>query len=223
MKKELLATMFLAAGAAMAEGGFTLSAWICPKALSPDAPIIVCTADAEGRGDGFGLFLGADGSLRAYARSAADAANVAEGAAPAEGEWSHVCLAYDGRTTRLYLGGVAQGVATNGVGDAETDGEVFVGDDGFRVFDGEIAAIDLFDGALSPGEVALLAHGEEGVASEAAGAGAAKAKAPAPQSSVEARDAAARALAERLRNLGRVSARCRASAKTILQIHTPLE
>ena len=173
---------------------------------------------------GRGLFLGADGSLRAYARSAADAANVAKGAAPAEGEWSHVCLAYDGRTTRLYLGGVAQGVATNGVGDAETDGEVFVGDDGFRVFDGEIAAVDFFDGALAPGDVAFLARGAESPPSVAKKATPiAAAKAPVPQSALVSESARAAALAERLRHLGRVSARCRVPAKALLQVHTPLE
>ena len=208
MKRLLATTLILAAGTAMADGGFTLSAWINPHTLSPDAPIIVRTADAENRGDGFGLFLGADGSLRAYARSATDAANVAVGEEPAVGEWSHVCLAYDGRVTRLYLGGAAQGVATNGAGNAESAGEVFIGDDGLRVFDGEIA---------------FLAHGTDGKAPDAAKAAAATAKASVPQSVADAKSAAARALAERLRNLGRVSDRCRTPQKTLLKVHTPLE
>ena len=223
MKRQLAATLILAAGAALADGGFTLSAWICPQTLSPDAPIVIRTADAESRGDGFGLFLGADGSLRAYARSATDAANVAVGEEPAVGEWSHVCLAYDGRVTRLYLGGVAQGVATNGAGNAESEGEVFIGDDGLRVFDGEIAAIDLFDGALSSGEIAFLAHGTDGKAPDAAKAATATAKASVPQSVADAKSAQATALAERLRNLGRVSDRCRTPAKPLLKVHTPLE
>ena len=223
MKRLLATTLILAAGTAMADGGFTLSAWICPRTLSPDAPIIVRTADAENRGDGFGLFLGADGSLRAYARSATDAANVAEGEVPAEGEWSHVCLAYDGRVTRLYLDGAAQGVATNGAGNAESAGEVFIGDDGLRVFDGEIAAIDLFDGVLTPEEIAFLAHGTGGKAPDTAKAATTADKASAPQSVADAKSAAARALAERLRNLGRVSDRCRTPAKTLLKVHTPLE
>ncbi len=223
MKRLLATTLILAAGTAMADGGFTLSAWINPHTLSPDAPIVIRTADAENRGDGFGLFLGADGSLRAYARLATDAANVAVGEEPALGEWSHVCLAYDGRVTRLYLGGVAQGVATNGAGNAESDGEVFIGNDGLRVFDGEIAAIDLFDGALSSEEIAFLAHGAGGKAPDAAKAATATAKASAPQSVADARSAQATALAQRLRNLGRVSDRCRTSAKPLLKVHTPLE
>ncbi len=223
MKRQLAATLILAAGAAWAEGGFTLSAWIHPRTLSPDAPIIVRTADPENRGDGFGLFLGTDGSLCAYARSATDAGNVAVGEEPAVGEWSHVCLAYDGRVTRLYLGGVAQGVATNGAGSAESAGEVFIGDDGLRVFDGEIAAIDLFDGELSPEEIAFLAQGPGEKAEDVAQAGAAAEKAPAPQSVAEAKSAQAAALAERLRNLGRVSDRCRTPAKPLLKVHTPLE
>jgi hypothetical protein len=223
MKRQLAATLILAAGAALADGGFTLSAWICPRTLSPEAPIIVRTADAENRGDGFGLFLGADGSLRAYARSATDAANIAAGAAPTEGEWSHVCLAYDGRITRLYLGGVAQGVATNGAGNAESTGEVFIGDDGLRVFDGEIAAVDFFTGALSAADVAFLARGADGKAPNAARAATATAKTSAPHSVADAKSAQAAALAERLRNLGRVSDRCRTPAKPLLKVHTPLE
>lgn len=223
MKKLLGTILILMTGAAMADGGFTLSAWINPHTLSPDAPIVIRTADAESRGNGFGLFLGADGSLRAYARSATDVANIAVGEEPAVGEWSHVCLAYDGRVTRLYLGGVAQGVATNGAGNAESAGEVFIGDDGLRVFDGEIAAIDLFDGVLSPDEIAFLARGADGKAPDAAKAATATAKASAPQSVADAKSAAARALAERLRNLGRVSDRCRTPQKTLLKVHTPLE
>ena len=79
MKTTLTAILALAAGAALAEGDLTVSAWILPRGLVPGAPIVVATSDAEARGDGFGLFLGDDGALRAYAGAASAAENVAVG------------------------------------------------------------------------------------------------------------------------------------------------
>ena len=46
---------------------------------------------------------------------------------------------------------------------------------------------------------------------------------PVPQSALVSESVWTAALAERLRHLGRVSARCRAPAKALLQVHTPVE
>lgn len=233
MNKALSAILVFAVGTAAAET-FSLSAWICPKALSANAPIVVFTGDAEGRSDGFGLFLGDDGSLCAYARSAADEANVAVGAIPDEGEWSHVCLSYDGTCTRLYLASALQCVATNGVGSTEGEGEFYIGDDGFCAFDGEISDVELFDEALSADDVSRLAHdwsdesaakedegtpppgnpGDDGLAPPALQAQTAELTSASPRKA---------ALTERLRRMGRTSTRCRKSARPVLKVHTRLE
>lgn len=148
------------AGSAIADECFTMALWICPATPSPDAPIAVYTTDATNRIDGFGLFLDPDGALHAYARSAADAANVVEGPIPAEGEWSHLCLAYDGAHTFLYFNGALMGVATNGEGAVGVEGDFFIGNDGLHEFDGEISDVDLYDEALSGADVSRIFNGE---------------------------------------------------------------
>ena len=52
MKTTLTAILALAAGAALAEGDLTVSAWILPRGLVPGAPIVVATSDAEARSGG---------------------------------------------------------------------------------------------------------------------------------------------------------------------------
>ena len=226
MKTTLTAILALAAGAALAEGDLTVSAWILPRGLVPGAPIVVATSDAEARGDGFGLFLGDDGALRAYAGAASAAENVAAGPRPPEGEWSHVCLVCEGGAAWLYLDGVAQGAATNAADRLDDSLEVFIGDDGFLAFDGDVVAVDFLDEALSPGEVAALAGVAEaprpmpeGLAATAANL--AKTAARAHASAKKPNSIAT--VAERLRATSPASRAGAGTQRLRLRLHTPLE
>lgn len=213
------------AGSAIADECFTMALWIRPAAPSPDAPIVVCTTDATNRTDGFGLFLDPDGSLRGYARSAGDAANVVPGPIPAEGEWSHLCLAYDGAHTFLYLNGALQGVATNDSGSADVEADFYIGDDGFRAFDGEISDIDLYDEALSDADVSRISNGEE----PDAAAGECDAAPPdsvadeAVQSPPALSGEPGKGAPPESRPTGKAAIRRRKVSRRMLKVHSPLE
>ncbi len=226
MKFPFPTILALAAGAAIAETDLTVSAWILPRGLVPGAPIVVATSNAEARGDGFGLFLGADGSLRAYAGAASAAENVAVGPQPPEGEWSHVCLVCEGDAAWLYLDGAAQGVATNASGGLDDSLDVFIGDDGLLAFDGEVVAVDFFDAALSPDEIATLAGVvetprpmPEGLAATAAGVAKASARARAASKRPDAFPTGA----ERHRPAGGAMRSESAAHRPLLRLHTRLE
>lgn len=209
----------------LADEGVTMSLWIRPDAPSPDAPVVVCTSDPANRTDGFGLFLDSDGSLRGYARSAGDAANVVPGPIPAEGEWSHLCLAYDGAHTFLYLNGALQGVATNDSGSADVEADFYIGDDGFRVFDGEISDIDLYDEALSGADVSRIFNDEE------PGAAAGGSDPAPPDSMADEAVQSPPALSvgpgkgapPESRPTGKAAIRRRKVSRRMLKVHSPLE
>lgn len=199
---------------------FTLSAWIRPKEVVPGAPIIVCASDGESWSDGFGLFLDDSGRLSSYVGSAENPADCAAGAVPARDSWQHVCLVFEDGVSRLYANGEHQGCATNGLDGVTYAENVFVGDDGYVSFDGEITLMDFLPEALSAEDVAAVWR------EAAAGAAAPPSAAPQPAEvppaapSASASDADSFRLAERLRNLGCVSTRQRPSPKPRLRVFT---
>lgn len=202
-----------------ANSSFTLSAWIRPKSVVPSAPVVVCTSDAAQWPDGFGLYLDESGRVSSYAGAATNPLDRVSGPVPSCGLWQHACLVFEGGIAALYFNGVLQGSATNGLDSVSCDGDVFVGDDGFAAFDGEITLMDFLPEALSSEDVAALWH-------EAASASAPPSATPQPavksvtSETASASDAVPSRLAERLRNLGCVSTRQRPSPKPRLRVFT---
>ncbi len=65
MKKIFLALFVLLSVATINADTITLSAYIYPRALTPNTPIVLSTTDAENWSDGFGLYLNENGNVSA--------------------------------------------------------------------------------------------------------------------------------------------------------------
>ena len=131
---------------------FSAAAWIFPEALETFAPILVRTSDVESWDDGFALYVGAGGSLGAYARSGDDA-NAVSGGALAAGEWNHVAVTYSGTVLKLYLNGrevASRSFGSAGTADAPAPLAIgtLVGPQASQPFSGAIADVRVWSAAL---------------------------------------------------------------------------
>ncbi len=136
MKQTTLTLLTLLTAATINADNVTLSAYIYPYTLTPNAPIVLSTTDAKNWSDGIGLYLDEDGKASAFITGETDTA-ILQGIIPSLKEWSYLSLVIDGNISSFYINNILQDSAE--ITPAFIlEGNLIVADDGYVAFDGEI-------------------------------------------------------------------------------------
>ena len=141
-------TVPLASTVARGSGDFGFSGWFNHDVLSGGAVLI-------GTGTGSTYLIVIDATTL-YINLTSGFSSISHGGTIAAGVWNNYVLSRSGTTITIYVNGVALGTRTNsGLCDISCIGSYF---GGTANFDGKIDDVRVYNRALNPSEIALLAR-----------------------------------------------------------------
>jgi hypothetical protein len=141
-------------------GPLTVDAWIKPKALGTTQAVYNTSSNAFNLGEVL-LRVNPDGTIGWLRRGSQGVPNVlyeSTNTNVAAGVWTHIAAVFDGNTLQVYINGVLDSATPSVVSyGGGAPPRVKIGSDDFdEIFNGSIDEVEVFNSALSAGDVASV-------------------------------------------------------------------
>lgn len=134
---------------------FTIAAWVNLSSIRSYSPIVISASDPDEWDDGFGLFVGEEGSAAAYCANGESEVSVAGGLINT-GMWHHVAARYNNSTLSIWLDGRmvnSAPVSFSGVSSSPLIFGTIIGNGFEQPLVGGLADVRVWSSALSDSEI----------------------------------------------------------------------